>query len=109
MCGGRGRGGQEWKCVGSGPMKMSRMEICAWDTSRYQQGIRVPREWESQFGRALGPEGENNNYLPTSLLVSSSGGPPAPSLGGNLWGAGSEGDGLGWGWAGRGRGIRLLV
>lgn len=96
MCGGRGRGGQEWKRVGSGPIKMSGMETCAWDTARYQQGIRVPTEWESQFGRALGPEGENNNYLSTSLLASSSsGGPAAPSLGGTLWrGLGQKG--LGW-------------
>lgn len=42
----------EWKCFGSGPMIMSKMEICAWDTSRYQQRITVPTEWESQLGKS---------------------------------------------------------
>lgn len=109
MCGGRRRRDQEWKCVGSGPMKMSRMEICAWDTSRYQQGIRVPTEWESQFGRAVGLERENNNYLSTSLLVSSSRGPAAPSRSGRQTrrtlvetSGGAEENGSGWGSGRRG-------
>lgn len=109
MCGGRGRRDQEWKCVGSGPMKMSRMEICAWDTSRYQQGIRDPTEWESQFGRAIGLERENSNYLSTSLLVSSSRGPAAPNRSGRQTrrtlvetSGEAEENGLGWGSGGRG-------
>lgn len=109
MCGGRARRDQEWKCVGTGPMKMSRMEICAWDTSRYQQGIRVPTECESQFGRAVGLQRENSNYLSTSLLVSSSRGPAAPNRSGRqtrrTWGemsGGAEENGLGWGSGGRG-------